>query len=70
MKTGTVKTMMSNRKSPVNIRTKIPVKGRSISLIDREIGSIVSVSFASVLSMPSNISSTGIHFFCLQFIPD
>ncbi len=39
MKTGTVKTMMSNGKSPVNIRTKIPVKGRSRSLIDREITS-------------------------------
>ena len=39
MKTGTVKTMMNNRKSPVNIRTKIPVKGRSRSLIDREITS-------------------------------
>lgn len=39
MKTGTVKTMMSNGKSSVNIRTKIPVKGRSRSLIDREITS-------------------------------
>ena len=34
-----IETMMSIGKSSVNIRTKIPVKGRSRSLIDREITS-------------------------------